>query len=732
MNEIEKTRQILLYVAPFVPLAFFKIWSALGPTPEAMTMMAWIVLAYFVGLIIVSYRIDKPTYFDWAIGAYFAVMAFSLLLWREHATSVIMAYPVTGIYVCLFAAAFLPPLFGFPPFTYHYAKKYAPQEVWQNPVFVRINMIMTYSWSVLFAVAITLSFYPSIVTRAMIPLALILGFGIPFNILFPDYYLKRLGLPTLGEQKRMAGEGLQLDVPSLDRIVAFSSAREAIAGMATTFNRQAAGSLKAVIGFQVTGSESFEAYLNIHDGICSLEQRAPGVPDLLIRTPADVWLAISSGRLSGQEAFIRHAYTAEGDLGILMRMGQIFGATPNAEGRELSPQAESTLAPTTVASSTDTLPVLQQKQKETTMKVLVLNSSPRSGGQSKTELMLNALTDGMRESGATVEVIHLRTKDVKNCIGCFTCWTKTPGVCVIKDDMTTELFPKWAEADLVVYATPLYHFGINAELKTFVERTLPALLPFFEIRGGATRHPWRIQHPKVVVLSVAGFPEYSVFDLLSQWVRFVYSSVLVAEIYRPAAEFLTEPVFKEKAIEILAATRQAGRELVTQGSVNPDTLAAVIQPASADTDIALKIGNAMWKTCISEGITPREMDEKGIIPRPDTLDTFMAIMPLGFNPEGAGDTKAIIQFDFSESVQGSCYFRIENRTIEALPGKAGKADLTIDVPFDVWMDIMTGKADGQQMFMAGKYRAMGDLSLLIRMKQLFGSSTAGAPPNRGS
>ena len=96
--------------------------------------------------------------------------------------------------------------------------------------------------------------------------------------------------------------------------------------MATTFNRQAAGSLKAVIGFQVTGTESFEAYLNIHDGICSLEQRAPGVPDLLIRTPADVWLAISSGRLSGQEAFIRHAYTAEGDLGILMRMGQIFGS----------------------------------------------------------------------------------------------------------------------------------------------------------------------------------------------------------------------------------------------------------------------------------------------------------------------------------------------------------------------------------------------------------------------
>ena len=162
------------------------------------------------------------------------------------------------------------------------------------------------------------------------------------------------------------------------------------------------------------------------------------------------------------------------------------------------------------------------------MKVLVLNSSPRTGNQSKTELMLNALTDGMREVNAEVEVVHLRTKDVKNCIGCYTCWTKTPGVCIIKDDMTVELFPKWAASDLVVYASPLYYFGVNAEMKTFVERTLPALQPFFEFGGGVTHHPWRIRHPKVVVLSVAGFPEYSVFDLLSQWVRFVFSGVLAA------------------------------------------------------------------------------------------------------------------------------------------------------------------------------------------------------------
>jgi len=48
------------------------------------------------------------------------------------------------------------------------------------------------------------------------------------------------------------------------------------------------------------------------------------------------------------------------------------------------------------------------------MKVLALNSSPRTGGQSKTELMLNHLVKGMREAGAEVEVVNLRKKKIKD------------------------------------------------------------------------------------------------------------------------------------------------------------------------------------------------------------------------------------------------------------------------------------------------------------------------------
>lgn len=363
------------------------------------------------------------------------------------------------------------------------------------------------------------------------------------------------------------------------------------------------------------------------------------------------------------------------------------------------------------------------------MKVLALNSSPRTGGQSKTELMLNALVEGMREAGADVEVVDLRTKKVNNCIGCFTCWTKTPGICIHKDDMTRELYPKWLESDLVVYASPLYHFTVNAAMKAFIERTLPILEPFFRQQNGRTYHPLRKPHPKVVVLSVAGFPDEAVFDQLSSWVNFIYGGYhpegkpLAAEIYRPMAESLTVPSFKEKAADILDATREAGREIAASGTVSQNTLVRVKQPLVEDPAAFLEIGNLMWQTCIAEGVTPKEFGEKGLMPRPGSISSYIELMKLGFNPDAAGGLKATIQFNFSGEKEGACSLTIADSTINARQGSANQPDLTVNTPFEIWMDILTGKADGQQMFMEQKYTVDGDLELLMKMGQLFGRSS---------
>lgn len=601
MEKLSRSKQIFLYVAPFPALAFFKIWAAGEPLPQMLLRVAGAMLVYGVLILIIASRWDRPSYFDWAVTAYFALISAALSIWPDSASHLITRYAVTGIYACLFSAAFFPPLFGLEPFTYHYAKKSTPEVFWGNPIFIRINRIMTCVWSAVFALCIVLSLYPSLATRAIIPISMILGFGLPFNLRFPDIYLKRLGLPSLADQKRMI--------------------------------------VSAVSPSPAQKPERKEAMRSI-----PMEERQ---------------------------------------------------------------------APLTASLS---------QRKEKTMKILALNSSSRTGRGSKTELMLNHLVSGMREAGADVEVVELRQKKIHYCIGCFTCWTKTPGVCIHKDDMTGELFPKWLEADLVVYATPLYHFTVNALLKTFIERTLPVLEPFFLQDGGRTRHPFRQKPPGAVILSVAGFPDMSAFEQLSSWTRFTFgrAGILVAEIYRPAAEMLTVPAFNKKAQEILQATEQAGREIVTSMGVRPETLAQITQDVTEDWKAFSKMGNLMWKTCIKEGITPKEFAEKGHIPRPDSIDTFLLIMPMGFKPDAARDLKAVLQFSFSGQVEGVCHFRIDHGKIEAIEGPVERPDLTIDAPFELWMDIMTRKADGQQAFMEQKYRARGDFSLLLKMKQLFG------------
>ena len=353
------------------------------------------------------------------------------------------------------------------------------------------------------------------------------------------------------------------------------------------------------------------------------------------------------------------------------------------------------------------------------MKILALNSSPRIDSHSKTKLLLNALTEGMSRAGGDVEVVDLKKKKIRQCIGCFTCWTRTPGVCVQKDDMSEELFPKWMDAELIVYATPVYHWTINASIKTFIERTLPGTEPFFVKDGERWKHPVRHKHHRYVALAVAAFPEDEVFSQVSSYFRFVYGDQLVAEIYRSASEMIVQPFNHDILEDILDATKQAGEEIVRSLAVTAETRARITQSVG-DFESFAQVGNAMWKTCIAEEITPQEMEKKGVIPRPDSVETFMQIMQMAFNRQEADGTKMNIQFVFNGNHPGSCFFAIENGTCTTHPGKADNPDLTIDAPFDVWMDIITGKADGQQMFENGICRAGGDVFLLAQMNRLFG------------
>ena len=196
-----KAKAIFLNMAPFPAIIYFQVWASGGRTPENLLVMAASLLAWCALVIMVAYRWDRPGYFDWAIAGYFVVVL-GLLWWRPaEGVRFIDRYAATGVYIALFAAAFFPPLLGLAPFTMQFAKKSAPPEVWETSIFIRINLIMTYVWAGIFAVGIILSFFPSLLMKTIIPNVLIIGFGFPFNRLFPDLYLKRLGLPPRAELK---------------------------------------------------------------------------------------------------------------------------------------------------------------------------------------------------------------------------------------------------------------------------------------------------------------------------------------------------------------------------------------------------------------------------------------------------------------------------------------------------------------------------------------------------
>lgn len=351
------------------------------------------------------------------------------------------------------------------------------------------------------------------------------------------------------------------------------------------------------------------------------------------------------------------------------------------------------------------------------MKILTVNSSPRAGAGSSTELLLDYLVRGMREAGAEICTVNLRGKIIKPCLGCFMCWTKTLGRCIQMDDMTNELLPELLASDLVVFATPLYYHTMNAAMSIFRERMLPLLQPFIEKRNGKMAFLMRHKLAPAVWLSVCGSPEESEFDALSKFLNSTRhpDTLIAAEIYRTSSEALRHPVFKKTLNDILEATTQAGHELVRSMKISPDTMKRIRQPLMDPESLAI-IGNLTWKTCIAEDMTLQEFFEKGMMPRPDSLEAFMAISVRKLNSEAAGGKKVILQFKFFGEVEASCYFTFEKGSIKATAGTNTEYDVGIETPFELWMDIMTGKAEGREMFMQGKYKVEGDLSL---MQELF-------------
>lgn len=101
------------------------------------------------------------------------------------------------------------------------------------------------------------------------------------------------------------------------------------------------------------------------------------------------------------------------------------------------------------------------------MNILILQSSPRANGS--TAWMAEEYKKAAEAAGHQVTLVNVSHKKIAGCLACEYCHTKGNGICIQKDDMQ-ELMPLMAEAEVLVLATPIYYFTLNAQILAPIQR----------------------------------------------------------------------------------------------------------------------------------------------------------------------------------------------------------------------------------------------------------------------
>ena len=222
------------------------------------------------------------------------------------------------------------------------------------------------------------------------------------------------------------------------------------------------------------------------------------------------------------------------------------------------------------------------------MKFIVFNGSP-AGANSNTNVIAEAFLNGAKRADADTENVFLIDKNIGHCKGCFSCWFKTPGKCVMKDDMT-ELLDKYNAADVVCFASPVYTWNVTAALKNFVDRLVPLKSPLivnsdekFDLADSKSKTQ------QFVVISNCGFPGNKNFETMK--VMFA-SCNPVLEIYRNCGKLLKSKDEKIKATvnEYWQVVEQAGYEMATQNDVSEETKSKLEMPLMSIPDYVKYIG----------------------------------------------------------------------------------------------------------------------------------------------
>lgn len=212
------------------------------------------------------------------------------------------------------------------------------------------------------------------------------------------------------------------------------------------------------------------------------------------------------------------------------------------------------------------------------MNILAINGSPkgsRSNTWKLTTAFLKGVKQSLKETGTEVRVEELEVNhmNISSCLGCFSCWNKTPGQCCIQDDMQL-VISRLLWADVTIWSFPLYYYTVPGKLKTLIDRQLPMVLPFMvenESGTGNGSHPSRydMSGKKTVLISTCGFYTaegnydgvYSLFD--HECGKDQYTAIFCGQ-----GELFRVPEVSGRTNEYLSYVKQAGWEYA-KGGISP-------------------------------------------------------------------------------------------------------------------------------------------------------------------
>lgn len=103
----------------------------------------------------------------------------------------------------------------------------------------------------------------------------------------------------------------------------------------------------------------------------------------------------------------------------------------------------------------------------------------------------------------SIRFVDLSGLKIANCVGCFGCWTKTPGKCVIRDD-AVKVYPLIAKSEQVLYVSRIRYGGYDTVMKTMLERAIPVQQAFIRVLHGETHHVQRAVVPKKATILAYG------------------------------------------------------------------------------------------------------------------------------------------------------------------------------------------------------------------------------------